>query len=373
MNDFLSRISRRKFVVVAGSSALGAILLKGCQPASDNQASSPTPAQTPASSPIAAGDETALYEAAKQEGKFVLYTVFFTQEIVDEIGKAFSAKYPGIAFEGTRQTASTLFQKINQEIQSGLKVTDMFGTTDISQMMQLKQQGQLLQYEPLGKENLLEAYRNLDPENFYQTGALIPIIIAYNTQKFTAADVPKSWQELLQDKYKDQLATGSGAASGQVGTWALAMEQKYGWDEYIGKFNKLNPKLGRSINDVIPVLVSGERGLGIATLGQTLTRKAQGDPLDAVYPTDGTVVVVGPIGILKDAPHPNAAKLFMNFMMSKEYSELIAKYYEQPLVADVKIEGAQTISEMQVITPTPEEIQKGIPEIINKWRNTFGA
>jgi iron(III) transport system substrate-binding protein len=245
MNEFLSRISRRKFVVSSASSALGAMLLKGCQQASDNQASSPT----------APEDETTIYEAAEKEGKLVLYTVFFTQEIVDEIGKAFGAKYPGITFEGTRQTASTLFQKINQERQSGLKVTDMFGTTDISQMMQLKQQGQLLQYEPLGKENLLEAYRNLDPDNFYQTGALIPIIIAYNTQKLTEADVPKSWQELLQDKY----------------------------------------------------------------------------------------------------------------------SELIAKYYEQPLVADVKIEGAKTISEMQVIMPKPEEIQKGIPEIINKWRNTFGA
>jgi len=355
MTEFLSKISRRKFVALAGSSAIGAILLKASQPA------------------VAAEDEAALYEAAKKEGKVVLYTVFFTQEIVDEIGQAFTKKYPGISFEGTRQTASTLFQKLNQELQSGLKVTDVFATTDISQIIQLKQQQQLLQYKPLGKENLLKAYANLDPQNFYQTGALIPLIIAYNSKKLAAADIPKSWLDLIKDKYKDQMATGSGAASGQVGTWALAMQQKYGWDEYIEKFNKLNPKLGRSINDVIPVLVSGERPLGIATQGQTLTRKAQGDPLEAVYPTDGTVVVVGPIGILKDAPHPNASKLFLNFMLSKEYSELVAKYYEQPLRGDVKIQGAKTVSEIKAITPTPEEIQKGIPDIIKKWRNTFGS
>lgn len=372
MKKFPSSISRRKFAILAGSTAFGSILLKGCQPAPQGGGNLTSPAGSPASE-IAPTDEKGLYEAAKKEGKLVLYTVFFTQEIVDEIGKAFTNKYPGIAFEGTRQTASTLFQKINQEIQSGLKVTDIFGTTDISQMIQLKQQGKLLQYEPAGKKDILEAYRNLDPENFYQTGALIPLIIAYNSQKVTGADVPKSWQELVQDKYKDKLATGSGAASGQVGTWALAMQKKYGWDEYIGKFNQLNPKLGRSINDVIPVLVSGERGLGVATLGQTLTRKAQGDPLDVVYPSDGTVVVVGPNGILKDAPHPNAAKLFMNFITSKEYSELVAKYYEQPLRGDVKIKEAKTVSEIQSLVPTPTEIQQGIPEIINKWRNTFGA
>jgi iron(III) transport system substrate-binding protein len=370
MNEFLSYLSRRKFIVTAGASAIGAIVLNSCT-SGDGQEQTDAPAAT--ESPIAASDETALYEAAKKEGKFVLYTPFFTQEIVNEIGKAFTTKYPGISFEGTRQTASTLFQKLTQEIQSGLKVTDFYSATDISQIEQLKQQGKLLQYEPLGKEKLLEAYRNFDPENFYQTGALIPIIIAYNTQKLAAADLPKSWKDLLQDKYKDKMATGSGAASGQVGTWALAMQQKYGWNEYIGKFHKLNPKLGRSINEVIPVLVSGEREIGIATLGQTLTRKAQGDPIDVIYPSDGTVVAVGCVCILKDAPHPNAAKLFMNFLMSKEYSELVTKYYEQPLRGDVKPSGVKEVSDIQTIAPASAEIQKEIPEIITKWRDSFGA
>jgi len=365
----MNRISRRRFIAVAGTSSVSLIALKECTANTENQSASLVTEQ----SPISPSDEEALYEAAKKEGKLVLYTVFFTQEIVNEIGKAFTAKYPGITFEGTRNAAATLFQKINQEIQAGLRVTDVFGTTDISQMMQLKEQGRLLQYEPLGKANIPEPYRNLDPDNFYQVGALIPIVIAYNAQKISAANVPRSWKDLLQGQYREQIATGSGAASGQVGTWAIAMQQKYGWDEYIVRFNQLNPKLGRSINDVIPVLVSGERAIGIATLGQTLTRKAQGDPLEVVYPTDGAVVVVGPISILHDAPHPNAAKLFMNFLMTKEYSELIAKYYEQPLTAGVSIPGAKTLKDMQPIVPTAAEIQRDIPEVIRKWRNEFGA
>ena len=373
MSKFWNGLSRRKFIGVAGATALGSVVLKGCaQNVGDDQTTAGS-ADNQEQSQTAPDDEAALYEAAKQEGKLVLYTVFSTQEVVNEIGAAFTAKYPGLTFEGTRNTASTLFQKINQEIQAGLKVTDIFGTTDISQMMQLKEQGQLTQYEPPGKENVVEAHRNLDPDNFYQPGAFLPIIIAYNTQKISAEDAPKSWQELIQDKYKDQIATGSGAASGQVGTWALAMQQKYGWDDYVVKFSQLNPQLGRSINDVIPVLVSGERALGIATQGQVLTRKAQGDPLEIIYPTDGAVLVVGPYGILKNAPHPNAAKLFMNFLMSPDYSELIAEYYEQPLLENVSLGEEQTIKDMQVLAPTPEEIQQGIPEIIGKWRDLFGA
>jgi iron(III) transport system substrate-binding protein len=365
MSDFLSRLSRRKFLAAAGASAMGAIALKGCT-------SSPT-TNAEATTPIAATDEAGLYEAARKEGKLVVYSVFFTQDILNEIGAAFTAKYPGITFEGTRNSASDLFQKITQEIQAGLKVTDVFGTTDIGQMMQLKTQNQLLQYEPADKSAIVSAYRNLDPENFYQPGAFIPLIIAYNKQKLTAANLPKSWRDMTLDRYKNAIATGSGAASGQVGTWALAMQNLYGWDDYFGKFNGLNPKLGRSINDVMPVLVSGERALGVSTLGQALTRKSKGDPIDVVYPEEGAVVVVGPYGILKNSPHPHAARLFMNFLMGEEYSKLVAKYYEQPLRTNISISGGKTISEMKTISFTPDEVQKGLPDIISKWRNKFGA
>ncbi|MGG6267251.1 ABC transporter substrate-binding protein [Leptolyngbya sp. AN03gr2] len=372
MDDLFSRLSRRKFILIAGSTALATTVLKGC--ASDTTAQSGSSTSGATVQPVVDGNnESALYEAAKKEGKLVYYTVFFNQDIVNEIGAAFTKKYPGIQFEGTRKVAGTLFQQLNQEMQSGVKNCDVFGTTDMGQMLQLQSEGKLSQYEPVGKDQMLPEFRNLNPENLYQTGALIPIVIGYNTQKIKADQAPKGWKDLLDPKYKDQVATGSGVASGQVGTWALAMDQKFGWDNYFPQFNQLNPKLGRSINDAVSDVVSGERAIGIVTLGQTLTAKAKGNPVDIVYPNEGSVIVVGPIGILKDAPRPNAARLFMNFLMSQEYAELVAKYNEQPLRADVKVAGAKTIGEMSPIIPTPAQIQAGIPNIRNKWRDKFGA
>ena len=230
-----------------------------------------------------------------------------------------------------------------------------------------------MQYVPAAKQNILPQYRDLDPDNFYQTGSLSLIAIAYNTQQIKHEEVPKTWKELIGDKYKDKITTGSGAASGQVGTWALSMKQKYGWDAYFNQFSKLNPKLGNSINDTIRDLVSGERALAIGPVGQTLTSKAKGNPVEVVYPTDGTVVVVSPVGILKDAPHPNAAKLFLNFLMSKEYSELCAKYFEQPIRSDVTITSTKLIKDLQTYSPKPEEISRELPQIIRQWRDTFGA
>lgn len=373
MNDLFSRLSRRKFILLAGTTALATTALKGCTSSNSETQSVSQSSGATAQNVVDGNNESALYEAAKKEGKLVYYTVFFNQDIVNEIGAAFTKKYPGIQFEGTRKVAGTLFQQLNQEMQSGVKNCDVFGTTDMGQMLQLQSEGKLSQYEPAGKDKMLSEFRNLNAENFYQTGALIPIVIGYNTQKIKSDQAPKGWKELLDSKYRDQIATGSGVASGQVGTWALAMDQKFGWDNYFPQFNQLNPKLGRSINDAVSDIVSGERSIGIVTLGQTLTAKTKGNPVDVVYPGEGAVIVVGPIGILKDAPRPNAARLFMNFLLSQEYAELVAKYNEQPLRSDVKVAGAKTISEMRPLIPTPAQIQAGIPEIRNKWRDKFGA
>lgn len=375
MDRFLTKLTRRKFILTTGVIALATVALNSCtsSPSATNQAQSPTPALSRVQAVSSVNDEATLYKAAKQEGKLVYYTVFFNQNVVNEISAAFTKKYPGVQFEGTRKVAGTLFQQLTQEMQAGVRNCDVFATTDIGQMMQLNQQEKLLPYEPAGKENMRAEFRNLNPQNFYQTGALIPIIIGYNTQKLKPEEAPKSWKDLLNPQFKDKIATGSGVSSGQVGTWALAMEQKFSWDNYFPQFNELNPKLGRSINDAVTDIVSGERALGIVTLGQTLTAKAKGNPVDVVYPAEGAVVLVGPVGILKDAPHPNAAKLFMNFLMSKEYSQLVAKYFEQPLRSDVTVKGAKPLKEMNPIIPTPEQIKAGLPEIRKKWRDKFGA
>lgn len=368
MDKFLTKFSRRKFIVTTGAAALGNVTLKGCIQNPTNIALAQL---VPAA--INNNDSAALYEEAKKEGKLVWYTVSFTQDIVNEISAAFSAKYPGIKAEGTRNAAQVVFQKLNQQMQAGIKNVDVFSSGDISQLMQLKDQGKLIQYVPAGKENILPQYRDIDANNYYHIGSLVPIAIAYNTQQIKPEEVPKTWKELIADKYKDKITTGSGAANAQTGTWALSMEQKYGWDAYFGQLSKLKPKMNRLITDTVPDLVSGERALAIGTVGQALTSKAKGNPVEVVYPTDGTIVVINPVGILKDAPHMNAAKLFLNFLMSKEYSQLCTKYFEQPIRSDVTLSNSKVIKDLQIYSPKPEEIRRELPEVIRKWRKTFGA
>ena len=145
---------------------------------------------------------------------------------------------------------------------------------------------------------------------------------------------------------------------------ALLLQQWYGLSD---------ADLEEAINDAVTDLVSGERAVAIVPQGQTLDAKAKGNPVDVIYPTDGAVVLVGPVGILKEAPHPNAAKLFLNFMMSEEYSKLAAKHYEQPLRADVKVASVKPLTELKPVSLTPAEIKEGIPKIRDQWKDLFGA
>jgi len=147
----------------------------------------------------------------------------------------------------------------------------------------------------------------------------------------------------------------------------------HGW-EYFEALAKQNPQIGRSLNDTATMLSSGERLVAISSDLFTLKMKNKGNPLELVYPEDGATLMTAPSAVMAKAPHPNAAKLFMDFFMTKEYSEVIVRNGGLPLRPDVEPpKGLRPISGVKVIRPTLEEIKTGVPQIIEKFRATFGV
>jgi iron(III) transport system substrate-binding protein len=93
-----------------------------------------------------------------------------------------------------------------------------------------------------------------------------------------------------------------------------------------------------------------------------------------VYPTDGALLMVSPSGIPKNAPSPNAGKLYMEFLLSKEAAEVQVETHSLSVVKGVKPgAGAKPLETIKVVRPTEEEITKGIPEVKEKFRDTFGV
>jgi iron(III) transport system substrate-binding protein len=150
------------------------------------------------------------------------------------------------------------------------------------------------------------------------------------------------------------------------------MRKLYGWD-YFEKLEKNSPQIGRSVNDTVTMLNAKERWVAAGSLATTMLSRDKGNPLAVIYPTDGSLLMVSPSGIPANAPSPNAAKLFLEFMLDKEAAEVQVKYHSLSVIKGVKpTPGARPLEEIRVVRPTEDEIVKGMPEVTEQFRDTFG-
>lgn len=319
-----------------------------------------------------AADEGIDIEAAKKEGTVTLYTAHFDTQTSQQLGEAFTKQY-GIKANVVRTTAQVAYQRLTQDMKSGITECDVFSSTDVGHFVRLKPQNVFLQWTPPNAAHVIEAFKGLDPDNVYFTTSAGLVLINYNTEKAKPADAPKRWTDLYDPKWKDQVTVGHPGYSGYVGTWVVLMRKLYGWD-YFEKLAKNNPQIGRSINDTVTMLNSGERSVGAGPEATTLESAHRGNPLAVNYPEDGTLLMIAPSAIMKHSKRPNAAKLMMNFLMSKEAMQVIVANFGDSIVPGVApAPGAKPLDQVKTIRPSIEEIAAGIPEVIKQWRDTFGV
>ena len=318
----------------------------------------------------ASDDEQKLYAEAKKEGKVVWWTAHYQLSAAEAVRDAFKAKYPGIDVEFIRQTAQVIFQRLSQNLKAGVKELDVFASTDESHYLKLKSQNVLAPYTPLGVDHIPKAFQGLDADRTYHLGAIAFVILNYSPS--LGGGVPSKWTDLHDPKWQGQITLGHPGFSGYVGNWVVAMNDKYGW-YYFTKLAANKPKIGRSIFDTVTDIIGGERKVGAGPENQSLESKGKGNPIDIKFPSDDAVIVISPVAILKDAPHPNAAKLFESFFYTKEYSQALAKSFNYPLRTDVPAPSGIAIDKVKYYRNKADRLEKGIPEVIGKWRETFGV
>ena len=316
--------------------------------------------------------EKSLYEAAKKEGELTWYIAHYTSETSERFGRTFTEKYPGVKVNVVRTTAQVAYQRLSQDIQANVPNCDVFATTDIGHCVSLKQRGLLLSYKPQGAEQIAPVFRNVDKDDQFHTTSATFVSVLHNTNKVKVEDAPKTWKQLLDPKWVNQVAVGHPGFSGFVGIWTVQMKKLYGWS-YFETLAKHKPQIGRSIIDTVTMLTSGERIVAAGPGGLAYLQASRGNPVGVIIPEEGAVLMASPTSIMKNARHPNASKLFLEFMHGKEAAEIVRDEYGSPLRADVEPRpGVLKVTEMKLIQPSVDEIVKGIPEVIEQWRDTFG-
>ena len=325
------------------------------------------------SSGEAAADLEAIVEAARKEGTVTWYTAHTDGEAAEAMGRAFTAKYADIKVVAIRLTAQVAYQRLVQDLKNNVPNCDVFSSTDLGHFVALKAQSKLLKYVPENASKIAPAFQNIDADGFFHVTTAGLVMITYNSQKVKAEDAPRNWPDLLDPKWKNKVSVGHPAFSGYVGTWVMMMRKLYGWD-YFKKLEANNPQIGRSIVDTVTNLNSGERVVAAGPSATTLKSLDKGNPVAVVYPTDGAILMVAPSGIVANAPHPNASKLFMEFLLGEEIAKLSVAERMESLRPEVKpLAGSKSVLDVKVLRPTIEEVEKGIPEVIEQWRDTFGG
>lgn len=322
---------------------------------------------------VARADLVALEAAAVKEGSLSWYTAHTDGETANLVAQGFMAKYPGIKVGVVRTTAQVAYQRLLQDLKNGIPPCDVFSSTDLGHDVTLAEQGKFAKYVPENAKSLLPDYVGLDPKGtFYPTLAELVMPI-YNTQRVKVADAPKSWTDLLDPRWRNQIAVGHPAYSGTVGTWVVAMRKLYGW-EYFEKLERNKPLIGRSVNDAVGVLNSGERVVAAGPSGLSQATAGRGNPIGIVKPSDGAVVIVSPSAVMEGAAHPNAGRLFMEFLLGPENARISAEAFRIPVRSGTPPPaGGADLSGLKTIRLTTAEIVRDMQDAIEQWRDTFGG
>jgi iron(III) transport system substrate-binding protein len=321
---------------------------------------------------VSLAQDAALIQAARKEGKVVWHTSLALPSST-AIAHYFQNKYKGIEVEVHRNGSQRVLQRFMQETAAGIKNADIVHTSDAGHFVLLKDKGLLLQYTPKGVESFPAGFK--DKNGFYFGMRATLSVIAHNPKLVPEKDAPATWKDLLNSKWSGKLVTAHPGYSGIIMTHVLALVNQYGWD-YFRDLAKNKLHLVQSANDPAGVVASGERPVGVngAEYFYYKTLK-QGNPIKIIYPKEGVPLVVSPVAVAKDAPHPNAAKLFMEFIFAKESQQLLADkeglYTGHP---DVTYPADKPkLKDLKLLPADPDELEKRNAEIRKRFVEFFGA
>jgi ABC-type Fe3+ transport system substrate-binding protein len=290
--------------------AVAMVLLAGaaCAPTAPTAA----PIATPPGGAVAGSSQW--YEAARKEGTLIVYGI--GGDAFAPLKKGFEARHPGIVAEGVEQSGQQTREKVIAESAAKQIKVDVVsaGGTSFTEMV---------------NSGVIEAYRspeaaNLVPDLVDARGFLTPRIvnsygITINTSAIKPQDEPKSWKDLLDPKWKGKkIAMSDPRGSGSGGTILYGLEKVLG-AEFVQQLAAQDLFFGRESAALISTVVRGEQVILLtASSRQVVEQRTKGAPIKFIKPSEGVALTPINIGIVKGAPHGNAARLFIDWVLSEE-------------------------------------------------------
>ena len=276
------------------------------------------------------GQSKEIVDGARKEGKVVFYTSLTIHEI-DQIAIPFTKKYPFVKVEPFRGNSEQLLQKITIEERAGRPQHDV-AQFNAFEAWQLQKLGLLQRYKSPEAKNYPDVFK--DPEGYWTVIYANYLVLGYNPKLVKEEELPKKWEDLLLSKWKGEKL----AMDRDEGVWYGGLAFAWG-KERADKFMKAlapqEPTIRKGHTLIATLLSSGEFPLGLVYAHRVEELKAKGASIDWV-PLDPIIVTPNLIAIGKNASHPNAARLLIDFCLSKEGQTILQQQqYRTPASPDI--------------------------------------
>ena len=307
-----------------------------------------------------------LERAAKAEAEFIWYTSVNAEDI-QRVVELFEERYPFIKTKTVRLTSARLVQRYTAESQAGAFLADILDTND-ARIEFFRRKGMIQPYYTPMVEKFDKRF--VQPQGYWVANRVTMIVLGYNTRLVKPSEVPQRYDQLLDPKWKDQLSLER-----EDSHWFMALMEKWGEEKgraFFQRFRTQNPKIRSGHTHLAQLIAAGEDPLSPNAHSQGMASgQRRGAPVDWVNlePVVGTNNVSA---LAKNAPHPNAAMLFLDFMLSKDGGQRVIREVNRiPTHPEVLPNPSRLREGFDFIIVDPVKYNDNIDHYSKLWREWF--
>ncbi len=286
-------------------------------------------------------------DLANKEGEVVFYSSLNNEQIVT-FRDAFQKKYPAVKVEFYRGTSERVLQRIMTEAQTGRHAVDVFSSAGF-QLQSVKEKGLTARHEIDEPAALPKGFRDADGQwtNLHS----LYLAMGVNTKLVAPKETPKRYEDLLQPRW-----TGKFGFNVRDAEWFVSMLKLKGRQpglEFMRRLAAQKPGYHEAHNLLAQLLAAGEFHAVANTYGHILAReKERGAPVQWVL-VEPVITYLHPVALARHAPHPNAGRLFINFLLAKEGQRMLAAQGRIPSRADVEPQVLKEAKGMRLFASDP--------------------
>lgn len=292
-------------------------------------------------------------------------------EDANALVEAFNEEYPDINVSLYRSGTEEVVSKVQAEDQAGSVEADVLLLADSVTFESLKEQELLQTYESPEAGNIPEEFA--DPDHMYYGTKAMATVLAVNTNE--VEDMPDSWTDLAADDAAAQTVMPSplysGAAAYNAGV--MSREESLGWD-YFEDLAANDVTIVQGNGGALQSVASGEKSYAMVVDFIAANAKAEGSPVELVYPEEGVPVITEPVGITEASDNVEASQTFVDFILSEEGQTLAADMGYTPLRDEVEVpEGLKTMDDLQIMSEDVSTLLESREEDKSTFSDVTGA